>query len=65
MVDGEEVDGGEVFLKRVWEGRLGAVPWEEDAGVGVLLDERVRCVAVGADCGDADRAVGVGDGVWF
>ena len=38
-----------------------AVAWEEDAGVVVPLDERVRCVAVCADGGEADGAVAVGD----
>lgn len=40
---------------------FGAVAGEEDAGVVVLLDERVRCVAVCADGGEADGAVAVGD----
>jgi len=48
-------------LEGVGGGGFGAVAGEEDAGVVVLLDERVGCVAVCADGREADGAVAVGD----
>ena len=48
-------------MEGICGGGFGSVAGEEDAGVVVPLDERVRCVAVCADGGEADGAVAVGD----
>ena len=48
-------------MERVSVCGFGSIAGEEDAAVVVLLDERVRCVAVCADGGEADGAVAVGD----
>ena len=66
VVDMREVDGWQELAEGIG-GCCGGecdVAGEEGAGVGrVLLDERVRCVAVGLDGCEADRAVGVFEGV--
>ena len=64
VVDGVQVDGREEAGECVACLGLGAVAGEECAGVRVLLDQGVCCVAVGADCGEPYGAVGVGYVVW-
>lgn len=57
VVDGLKVDLWQEARHRVDAG-LGAVTWQEDAGVVELLDQSVRRVAVGLDGGETDTAIG-------
>jgi hypothetical protein len=63
VVDSFEFDLREELLERVGGEGFWAVAGQKYAAVGGLLDKCVGCVAVSADCGEADGAVRVGYGV--